>query len=97
MPRRWARVKLVDAIAALHSGASGKARSDDTATGSSSPSAANEDRAERRQITVMFSDLVGSTAVAERRIQFRPKELKIPCRPSLQIDRPDRSAARKAP
>ena len=50
------RVKLLDAIAALRDGAGGKTPSIDVATTSSAP----RDRAERRQVTVMFSDLVGS-------------------------------------
>jgi class 3 adenylate cyclase len=57
---------LLDAIAALRNDASGKAPSVDTATTSSAPSAHPEDRAERRQVTVMFSDLVGSTALSAR-------------------------------
>jgi class 3 adenylate cyclase len=60
------RVKLLDAIAALRSDASGKASAADVATTSSTPSASPEDRAERRQVTVMFSDLVGSTALSGR-------------------------------
>ena len=60
------RLKLLDAIAALRSDASGKAPSVDAATTSSAPSASPEDRAERRQVTVMFSDLVGSTALSAR-------------------------------
>ena len=60
------RVKLLDAIAALRSDASGKAPSFDATTTSSAPSAPPEDRAERRQVTVMFSDLVGSTALSAR-------------------------------
>ena len=60
------RVKLLDAIAALRKGASGKTASVDAATASSAPSPHPEDRAERRQITVMFSDLVGSTALSAR-------------------------------
>ena len=60
------RLKLLDAIAALHNDASGKAPSVDAATTSSAPSAHPEDRAERRQVTVMFSDLVGSTALSAR-------------------------------
>ena len=60
------RLKLLDAIAALRSDASGKAPSVDAASTSSSPSASPKDRAERRQITVMFSDLVGSTALSAR-------------------------------
>src|SRR6202040_2254074 len=58
------RVKLLDAIAALRNDASGKAPSLDAVTPSSAPSAPPEDRAERRQVTVMFSDLVGSTALS---------------------------------
>ena len=57
------RLKLLDAIAALRSDASGKAPPVD---GTSTPSAHPEDRAERRQVTVMFSDLVGSTALSAR-------------------------------
>src|SRR6476646_4204373 len=60
------RVKLLDAIAALRNEGSGKAPTIDTATTSTSPNAHPEDRAERRQITVMFSDLVGSTALSAR-------------------------------
>ena len=65
-PRFGHRVKLLDAIAALRSDAGGKAPSADAATTSSAPSATPEDRAERRQVTVMFSDLVGSTALSAR-------------------------------
>ena len=60
------RVKLLEAIAALHNDASGKAPSVDAASTSTSPNAHPEDRAERRQVTVMFSDLVGSTALSAR-------------------------------
>ena len=60
------RRKLLDAIAALRTGASGKSPSADVATASSAPSVSPEDRAERRQVTVMFSDLVGSTALSAR-------------------------------
>ena len=60
------RRKLLDAIAALRADASGKPPSADVATASSAPSASPEDRAERRQVTVMFSDLVGSTALSTR-------------------------------
>jgi class 3 adenylate cyclase/predicted ATPase len=60
------RVKLLDAIAALRNDASGKTPSVDAATASRTPSAHPEDRAERRQVTVMFSDLVGSTALSAR-------------------------------
>src|SRR5215510_6781977 len=60
------RRKLLDAIVTLRNDASGKAPSVDAATASSGPSASPEDRAERRQVTVMFSDLVGSTALSAR-------------------------------
>ena len=60
------RVKLLDAIAALRNEGSGKTPSVDATTASSAPSAPSEDRAERRQVTVMFSDLVGSTALSAR-------------------------------
>ena len=60
------RRTLLDAIAALRSDASGKTPSVDAATTSSAPSPRPEDRAERRQVTVMFSDLVGSTALSTR-------------------------------
>jgi class 3 adenylate cyclase/predicted ATPase len=60
------RVKLLDAIAALRTDASGRPPSVDVTTTSSTPSASPEDRAERRQVTVMFSDLVGSTALSAR-------------------------------
>jgi hypothetical protein len=58
------RRKLLDAIAALRSEASGKPPSADAVTTSSARSAPPEDRAERRQVTVMFTDLVGSTALS---------------------------------
>jgi hypothetical protein len=72
------RVELLDAIAALHSDASGKAPSVDAATVSSSPSARPEDRAERRQVTVMFSDLMDSTALSAR---MDPEDLRHSFRP----------------
>jgi class 3 adenylate cyclase/tetratricopeptide (TPR) repeat protein len=55
------RLKLLDAIAALRTDTSAK-----PPTTSAVPSAPPEDRAERRQVTVMFSDLVGSTALSAR-------------------------------
>ena len=60
------RVKVLDAISALRSDVSGKTPSVHAATASSAPNAPPEDRAERRQVTVMFSDLVGSTALSAR-------------------------------
>src|SRR6185312_909833 len=60
------RVKLLDGIAALRGDASGKTPFVEAATTLSTPNAPPEDRAERRQVTVMFSDLVGSTALSAR-------------------------------
>jgi class 3 adenylate cyclase len=60
------RLKILDAIAARRNDASGKTPPVDATTASSTPSAHPEDRAERRQVTVMFSDLVGSTALSAR-------------------------------
>jgi class 3 adenylate cyclase len=67
------RLKLLEAIAALRSDASAKAPSVDPATTSSAPSVQPEDRAERRQVTVMFSDLVGSTALS---VRMDPEDLR---------------------
>jgi hypothetical protein len=60
------RVKLLDAIAALRSGPSAPGPSNDLKSPLGAPSASPQDRAERRQVTVMFSDLVGSTALSAR-------------------------------
>jgi class 3 adenylate cyclase len=60
------RRKLLDAIAALRTDAGLRAPSADTAPLPSVQSVTPEDRAERRQVTVMFSDLVGSTALSAR-------------------------------
>jgi class 3 adenylate cyclase len=60
------RVKLLDAIAALRSDERDKTRSVEAAIASSAPGVYSEDRAERRQVTVMFTDLVGSTALSAR-------------------------------
>src|SRR4029078_3767411 len=68
------RRKLLDAIAALRDDASSKAPSGDAATTSRAPSAHPEDRAERRQVTVMFCDLVGSTALSARIDPEDPRE-----------------------
>jgi class 3 adenylate cyclase len=57
---------LLEAVAALHADTGQKAPSTDVATATSAPSVSPEDRAERRQVTVMFSDLVGSTALSAR-------------------------------
>src|SRR5262245_19987699 len=60
------RVKLLDAIAVLRNDTSAQGPSSDLKTALAAPSASPEDRAERRQVTVMFSDLVGSTALSAR-------------------------------
>jgi class 3 adenylate cyclase len=57
---------ILEAIAALRADKSAKPPFVDTATPSIAPSATLEDRAERRQVTVMFCDLVGSTALSTR-------------------------------
>src|SRR6516225_6569420 len=53
------RLKLLDAITALKTDESAKPTIERT-------SAPAQDAAERRQVTVLFSDLVGSTALAAR-------------------------------
>jgi class 3 adenylate cyclase len=55
---------LLDAIEALRADTNGKAPS--AAVAPSATSVSPEERAERRQVTVMFSDLVGSTALSAR-------------------------------
>ena len=60
------RLKLLEAIAALRTNAGSKPPPTDVETTSAAPSASPEDRAERRQVTVMFCDLVGSTALSAR-------------------------------
>ena len=67
------RRKLLDAIAALRTDAGAKAPSTDVANTSSAPTISREERPERRQITVMFSDLVGSTALSA---QMDPEDLR---------------------
>ena len=57
------RRKLLGPIAALHPA---KPPSADATTTPAAASKSPEDRAERRQVTVMFSDLVGSTALSAR-------------------------------
>src|SRR5450755_3812521 len=60
------RRMLLEAIAALRGDTGSNSPSADVATTSSVPNVSPEDRAERRQVTVMFSDLVGSTALSAR-------------------------------
>ena len=57
---------LLEAIAALRADRGGNAPCAEAATKSSAPSVSPEDRAERRQVTVVFCDLVGSTALSTR-------------------------------
>src|SRR6266545_7680740 len=57
------RRKLLDAIAALRADASAKAAPPDALPATDITA---KDTAERRQVTVMFSDLVGSTALSAR-------------------------------
>jgi class 3 adenylate cyclase len=59
------RHRLLDAIAALPTGGSGTGASA-AAEATATPGPHSEERAERRQVTVMFSDLVGSTALSAR-------------------------------
>ena len=56
------RRKLLDAIAALREGADAPSPLSDAPSGSE----ATYESAERRQVTVMISDLVGSTALSAR-------------------------------
>jgi class 3 adenylate cyclase len=67
------RRTLLEAIAALRADAGGNGPSAGTAATSSAASLSPEDRAERRQVTVMFSDLVGSTALSA---QIDPEDLR---------------------
>jgi class 3 adenylate cyclase len=57
------RLKLLDAIALLRADANAKAPPSEAPPTVSKP---RRDTAERRQVTVMFSDLVGSTALSAR-------------------------------
>ena len=57
------RRMLLDAIAALRADANAKASSPEAVSALPKPA---HDTAERRQVTVMFSDLVGSTALSAR-------------------------------
>jgi class 3 adenylate cyclase len=60
------RRKLQDAIAALRIDTSAPGPSSELKTAPAATSASREDRAELRQVTVMFCDLVGSTALSAR-------------------------------
>ncbi len=65
------RRKLVDAIAALKGVAEGASSASTVRSGTSAPSTAPSE-AKRRQLTVMFVDLVGSTALSA---QLDPKDM----------------------
>jgi hypothetical protein len=58
------RRMLLEAVAALRSNTTENAPSTDRVSTSSAPGVPPKVRAERRQVTVMFSDLVGSTALS---------------------------------
>jgi len=60
------RRMLLEAITALRGDTGGDPPSPDVATTTGVLDSPPEDRAERRQVTVMFSDLVGSTALSTR-------------------------------
>jgi class 3 adenylate cyclase len=60
------RLKLLDAITALRAEPHVEPSVNDAAAVSTTPNLSVADRAERRQVTVMFSDLVGSTALSAR-------------------------------
>ena len=60
------RRKILDAIAALPTDEGAKLSSANEASASRSLGVSPEDRAERRQVTVVFSDMVGSTALSAR-------------------------------
>jgi hypothetical protein len=79
---------LLDAIAALRADMGGKAPYADVASAPSVTSVSPEDRAERRQVTVMFSDLVGSTALSAR---MDPEDL----REVISAYQRDRAAIRR--
>src|SRR5436309_2478105 len=64
------RRKLLDAIAALHADASAKAPRPEALPAADITA---KDTAERRQVTVMFSDLVGSTALS---VRMDPEDLR---------------------
>jgi class 3 adenylate cyclase/tetratricopeptide (TPR) repeat protein len=67
------RRKFLDAIAALRTDRGAELPSAKEATTPRSSSIFPADRAERRQITVMFSDLVGSTALS---VRLDPEDLR---------------------
>jgi class 3 adenylate cyclase len=60
------RRMLLEAIAALREDTGSNVSSADVAATSSVPNVSPQDRAERRHVTVMFSDLVGSTELSTR-------------------------------
>jgi class 3 adenylate cyclase len=81
------RRKLLDAIAALRVEESAKTPSATVAPKSDTTA---EDRAERRHVTVMFSDLVGSTALSAR---MDPEDLAKSFRPIRSVSQRPCSAS----
>jgi hypothetical protein len=81
------RRKLLDAIAALRAEASAPTPLSDASLATDK---AAKDTAERRQVTVMFSDLVGSTALAAR---MDPEDLRARSFPPIRGASPIRWAA----
>src|SRR5262249_4158396 len=68
-----ARLKILKAIAALGKHAEATSPPADAATSPTVPGLTPEDRAERGQVTVMFADLVGSTALS---VRMDPEDLR---------------------
>jgi class 3 adenylate cyclase len=66
------RKKLLEAVAALAAPAAGPGFADQTLTAEADAPAAKPREAERRQLTVLFCDLVGSTALSA---QLDPEEM----------------------
>ena len=57
---------ILEAVAALRAGAGAQIPNEAATSRPQGPNASPADRAERRQVTVLFSDLVGSTALSGR-------------------------------
>jgi hypothetical protein len=85
-------LKLLDAIAAMRTDAAVRAPSALAGAASTAPSISPEDRAERRQVTVMFSDLVGSTALSAR---MDPEDLREVIFGLSEVCRGDRGSLRR--
>ena len=70
------RLKLLNSIAALRRNTTSPAPSADPTTTSEAPNVSPEGRAERGQVTMMFSDLVGSTALSARILKTSAKSFR---------------------